>query len=407
MVAKKMLNVCLGVLLTLAFISGSALAKEKSVTLLISGMMTGPASSVSLPSLNGTIDYLKELNAQGGVDGVKIKYNASDNRYDVSRAVSFYQRYRRSPKVVCFLLHSVPATYALNPLITRDKVPVLTTGGGLFQYKPGYVFITLPPFADIVGADMDWILADWKKKGHSGMPTVGIMAWEGAGGQSSLNGSVEYAKQKGINLLPVERFPPGSLKFDTYLIRLAQQGANYININATDPDSVFIIRDAHGMGLTDKIQFVAYMYSLLPSAGLKLVKPEVVEGAVASSSWLMGDESTSHSTAQLFTKYQKKPASEMNNNYLWGVSTGKVIEKALGIALKDVGYEKINGEAFYRALQKVQGDITQGMMGRVVYGSKSRKMTDEVKFYRITNGKPEPISGWVKTPDTVSLHKWK
>jgi len=407
MIMKKIMGLFLGVLLFLAIMPHAVMAGEKSVNILISGMMTGPASSVSLPALQGAMDYIEETNSKGGIDGIKINYRASDNRYDVARAVSFYQRYRRTPKLICFLLHSVPATYAMHPLVTRDKVPVLTTGGGLFQYKPGYVFITLSPFADIVGADMDWIVADWKKKGHSDMPTVGILCWEGAGGQSSLNGSVEYAKQLGINLLPLERFPPGSLKFDAYLIRLAQQGAKYININGTDPDSTFIIRDAHGLGLTKEIQFVAFMYSLLSTVGLRLVKPEVVEGAVTSSSWLMGDERLSHPSAKLFTKYRKKPPSEMNNNYLWGVSTAMVIEKAARVALKDVGYENINGEAFYRALQKIQGDITQGMMGKVVYGPRSRKMTDEVKFYRITKGNPVPISGWVKTPDCVSLHKWK
>jgi branched-chain amino acid transport system substrate-binding protein len=407
MLVKTRGCVLLAVLLSLVILPGTIFAEEKAVNVLICGMMTGPASSVDLPSLQGSMDYFDELNTKGGINGVKVNYIASDNRYDVARSVSFYQRYRKTPKTVAFILHSVPATYALKPLITRDKVPVLTTGGGLFQHKPGYVFISLAPFADIVGADMDWIVADWKKKGNSGMPTVGIMAWEGAGGQSSLNGSVEYAEKIGINLLPIERFPPGSLKFDTYLIRLAEQGANYININSVDPDSIFIIRDAHGLGLTDKIQFVAYMYSLLSTVGLKLVEPEVVEGAVASTTWLMGEDRLKHPVTKLFSKYRKKPVSEMNNNYLWGVSSAKVVEVAIRMALKEVGYEKINGEAVYKALQKVQGDVTEGMMGPVVFGPKSRKMTDTVKFYRVTKGKLEPISGWVKCPDTIALHKWE
>jgi branched-chain amino acid transport system substrate-binding protein len=407
MIVKKNGPVILAVFLTLAILPGWASAKEKAVNILISGMMTGPASSVSLPALEGAMDYFNELNSKGGIEGTKINYIASDNRYDVARAISFYQRYRKTPKLALFILHSVPATYALNPLITRDKVPVMTTGGGLFQHRPGYVFISLAPFADIVGADFDWIVADWKKKGNSGMPTVGYMCWEGAGGQSSMNGSMEYAEKLGINLLPVERFPPGSLKFDTYLIRMAEQGANYIAIGAVDPDTTFIVRDAYGLGLTEKIQFVSYMYGFLSTVGLRLEKPEVLEGAVGSTTWLMGDDRIKHPVTKLFSKYRKKPVSEMNNNYLWGVSTAKVAEAAIRIALKEVGYDKINGEAVYKALQKVQGDVTEGMMGPVVFGPKSRKMTDTVKFYRISKGKAVSITDWVKTPDTVSLHKWK
>jgi len=252
------------------------------------------------------------------------------------------------------------------------------------------------------------MVEDWKKKGKSGMPTVGYLAWGNAAGREALNGGVQYAKQKGIKLLPPEFFPPGSLKLDTWLTRLAQQGANYIHQWGADPDPSFVLRDAYNLGLTKKITFVSSTNGLWPTVGLRLLPPEVFEGQVASTNYIIGDDRLEHPFVKLYSKYRKKPLADISPGYLYGVALFKVIEKAMQIALKEVGYEKINSVAVYQALQKVQGDITQGVLGRVVFGPKTRMITREIKFYRITKGKHVPLGGWRKTPDVFStLAKFK
>jgi branched-chain amino acid transport system substrate-binding protein len=408
MIGRKRATVSFVILLSLAFMPGSVHAGEKAANILFSGQLTGPGATIVVPLFQGLEDYIKEVNSKGGVDGVTVKLITTDSRYDVARSISFYQRYRRTPRLLSMIVCGTPDTYALNPLMTRDKVVLFSASSGAsLKRNPGYIFFSPPSYQDIVGADLDWILADWKKKGKSGMPTVGLMAWQGSAGKEAVNGSVQYAKKLGVKFLQPEFFPPGSLKFDTWLIRLADQGANYIIIVGTDPDPVFILRDARGLGLMKKIQFISFLFGFMQTLGLRLVEPDLAEGAIASSYFLMGDEAVNHPSAELFSKYHKKPRSEMNGMYLIGVSIGKVIEKALGMALKDVGYEKINGEAFYQALQKIQGDVTEGMMGRVSLGPKARNMSETVKFYRVTKGKLAPIGSWRKVPDCVSLGEFK
>jgi len=381
-------------------------AKEKFVTVLATGPLTGPAASLILPIYHGIKDSITELNANGGIEGVKVKLIAADSRYDVARCISFYMRHRREPRLVLLYVFGTPHTYALHPMITRDKLP--TVGGGArFTLKPGYVFITTPPYSDMFGGAMDWMMEDWKKKGKSGMPTVGFLGWAGGSGRDNINGADKYAEQKGIKLLPPEYFPPGSLKLDTWLIRLANSGANYIYIFGLDPDPTFALRDAYNLGLTKKIQFVSSPYGFVSMVGLKLVPPEVFEGAVASSTYIIGDERLKHPFAKLYSKYQKKPVTEMYPGYLLGVSDAKTLEKALKIAYKEVGYEKLNREAVYQGLQKVAGDVTQGATGPVVWGPKKRMFNDSLKFYRITKGKHVPLGGWRKTPDCTSLATFK
>ncbi len=381
------------------------LAEEKSLSILFSGPLTGPGSSTVLTFQYGLSDYIQELNSKGGIDGIKIKLISSDDRYDVARAMSAYQKLRKDPKLVCFFNVNSAAAIVMSPLIKRDKMLTITTGNGRFQAKPGYIFMKYPPYQDQFGAVLEWMVADWKKKGKSGIPTVGYMGWHGAAGETFMNGIPEYAKKIGVNLLPPEYFPPGSLKHETWLTRLSQQGANYIYIAGVDPTQSFVIRDAFGMGLTKKIQFVSSLFGIEPNIGLKLLKPEVLEGTVLASAYLTGDEVLRHPypVSKFFTKYRKKPLEQMNGSYIVGIGVGKVLEATIRKALKEVGYDKINSETLYQTIQTLQGDITEGLMSPIALGPKTRMIERKIKFYRVKGGKLVPISEWTQLPDIVSL----
>jgi len=81
------------------------------------------------------------------------------------------------------------------------------------------------------------------------------------------------------------------------------------------------------------------------------------------------------------------------------------VEQALKIALKDVGYDKMDGEAMYKAYQKLTGFDSGGVMGPgCAYSPTSCKSNEFVRFYRVQSGKTVPITDWVKAPDAVSLY---
>jgi hypothetical protein len=55
---------------------------EKFVTYLSLADYTAAIAGLNVPGDMGTEDYFKELNAKGGVDGVKVKFIGVDTRYD-------------------------------------------------------------------------------------------------------------------------------------------------------------------------------------------------------------------------------------------------------------------------------------------------------------------------------------
>lgn len=404
---KKLLGLLIILSLFLAFALNpvSGMAAEKTVTWLVSGGLTGPGAAVVVPIVSGMVDCVKDINAKGGVEGIKINLITIDDRYDVARGISVYHRYRKLPRLVYVTACSTGLTKALLPLVNRDKVSIGTPGGGTFQANIGRAFIMNPPYQDAFGAALDWMVADWKKKGNSGTPIVGYMGWDNPAGKEALIGGAQHAEQLGVKILQPEYYPPSSLKHDIWLTRIAKQGANYLYIQGVDPGPTNIIRDAYALGITKKLQILCDVWGPMSSIGVKTYSKEL-EGTVEVASFVRGDERLKNPMARLWKTYRKRPPEEMSPSYLLGVARVMIFEAALKGALKDVGYEKLNGDVIYQALQKLTGqDVTNGIHGRVDYSPTSRRSSREVKFYRIKDGKYIALTGWVKAPDTIALTK--
>ena len=379
--------------------------KEKWVSYLSNADYTGPAAALCINFDKGEKDYFRYINEKGGVNGVKIKFIGADSRYDVARMISIYKRYRKTPKLLATSTWSTGSAKILAPYIEKDEIIQLTAADGEFQAHPSRTFLMLPPYQDGYAAMIDWIVGDWKSKGKAGMPIVGEMTWDNPYGKERLRGGKEYAEKMGVKLLKPEYFRPGTLKHDVYLKRLAAEGADYIHLGGVDPTQTNILRDAYRLGLTKKIQFSSGWWGLT-MAGVKS-HPQPLEGAVIVSPSIRGEDVVKNPLIKkLWTKYRGPMSTFQNWGYCLGVALGINFTNALKIALDEAGYDKISGDDIYRAYQKLTGMSTDGIMGHCAYGPKSRRASDVVKFYRIKNQEIVPITGWMKAPDAVSLHKF-
>ncbi len=404
MKVKRML--CGIVALSFLFLMGviQSDGAEKFVTYLSLADYTAAIAGLNVPADMGCEDYIKEFNAKGGVDGVKIKFIGVDTRYDVARGVSAYKRYRVEPKLLVANAIGTPIGKAVAPLATKDKIVLLVPGDGEFQAHLGRVFIWGPAYQDSFAATIDWILSDWKAKGKPGMPKAGYISWDNPYGKEFLRGGKEYSEKMGVVLAPPEFFPPGTLDHTVYLTRLAKAEVNYIFVGGVDPTPTNVIRDAHKLGLTKTIQFICDYWGPT-SLGVRL-HPDALEGTIIVSYYLRGDDARKHPLANLWVKYGRGKLEDMNEVYTIGMSWAMTFEAALKIALKEVGYKKLDGEVIYRTYQRLTGVERAGLQGPCAYSPTSRRGSWEVKFYQVRGGKVVSISDWKKTPDAVSLHKF-
>jgi branched-chain amino acid transport system substrate-binding protein len=116
-----------------------AQAKEQFFPLL--PYRTGPYAPNGVPWANGYVDYLKLVNARGGMNGVKIIYEECETGYLTDKGVECYERLKgKHGGATLFQPLSTGITFALTEKAPGDKIPLITAGYGRSESQDGGVF---------------------------------------------------------------------------------------------------------------------------------------------------------------------------------------------------------------------------------------------------------------------------
>ena len=207
-----------------------AQAKEQFVPIL--SYRTGPYAPNGTPWANGFVDYLKLVNAKGGINGVKIAYEECETGYDTARSVECYERLKsKNPSFVQTL--STGATFAITEKAPADKIPVLTIGYGRSESSDGSVFKWNFPIAGTYWVAADTIMqaiakkeGGWDKlKGKK----VALVYHDSPFGKEPIPLLQERSRNHGfeLQLLPVT--PPG-----------VEQKATWLQVRQSRPDYVVL-----------------------------------------------------------------------------------------------------------------------------------------------------------------------
>ena len=207
-----------------------AQAKEQFVPVL--SYRTGPYAPNGTPWANGFVDYLKLVNAKGGINGVKIAYEECETGYDTARSVECYERLKsKNPSFVQTL--STGATFAITEKAPGDKIPVVTIGYGRSESSDGAVFKWNFPIAGTYWVAADTIMqaiakkeGGWDKlKGKK----VALVYHDSPFGKEPIPLLQERSRNHGfeLQLLPVT--PPG-----------VEQKATWLQVRQSRPDYVVL-----------------------------------------------------------------------------------------------------------------------------------------------------------------------
>ena len=123
----------------LAATSAQAQAKEQFFPVL-SGR-TGPVAPNATPWANGHNDYMKLVNARGGINGVMTLVEECETAYATDRGVECYERLKgKHGGATVFQPLSTGITFALTDKVPADKVPLITSGYGRSDTADGNAF---------------------------------------------------------------------------------------------------------------------------------------------------------------------------------------------------------------------------------------------------------------------------
>jgi len=213
-------------------VATQAVAQSKEQFVPVLSYRTGPYAPNGTPWANGFVDYLKLVNAKGGINGVKIAYEECETGYDTARSVECYERLKsKNPSFVQTL--STGATFAITEKAPGDKIPVVTIGYGRSESSDGAVFKWNFPIAGTYWVAADTIIqAIGKKEGGLDKlkgKKIALVYHDSPFGKEPIPLLQERARNHGfeLQLLPVT--PPG-----------VEQKATWLQVRQSKPDYVVL-----------------------------------------------------------------------------------------------------------------------------------------------------------------------
>ncbi|HLO93652.1 MAG TPA: ABC transporter substrate-binding protein [Burkholderiaceae bacterium] len=205
-------------------------AKEQFFPVLV--YRTGAYAPNGTPWANGYVDYLKLVNAKGGINGVKITFEECETGYATDRSVECYERLKGKGATL-FQPLSTGATFALTEKAPVDKIPLITAGYGRSESQDGGVFKWNFPLLGTYWVAADVLLqhvvkkeGGWDKiKGKK----IALVYHDSPYGKEPIPLLQERAKLHGfeLQLLPVTA--PG-----------VEQKATWLQVRQSRPDYVFL-----------------------------------------------------------------------------------------------------------------------------------------------------------------------
>ena len=205
-----------------------AQAQEQFVPLLV--YRTGQFAPLGIPWADGKQDYLKLVNARGGVNGVKITFEECETAYDTGKGVECYERLKnKDGGSSSFDPQSTGITFAVTDKAPGDKMPIVTMGYGLSQSADGSVFEWNFPLLGNYWTAADSIVQELlkKEKGSLKGKKLALVYHDSPYGKEPIPLLQKRAAKEGFELLLLPVTAPGVEQKSTWL-QVRQQRPDYV-----------------------------------------------------------------------------------------------------------------------------------------------------------------------------------
>jgi branched-chain amino acid transport system substrate-binding protein len=194
---------------------------------------TGAYGPNGTPWANGFVDYLKLVNAQGGLNGVKLTWEECETGYATDRGVECYERLKSRPFAAAFQPLSTGITFALTDKAPADKIPLVTAGYGRSESIEGEVFPWNFPLLGTYWDAAD-ILVQHVGKLNGGVDKlkgkkIALVYHDSPYGKEPIRLLTERSKLHGFDLMTIPVTHPG-----------VEQKAAWLQIRQNRPDYVFL-----------------------------------------------------------------------------------------------------------------------------------------------------------------------
>ena len=328
--------------------------------------LTGPLSTILGTSfVNALNDGIADLNAEGGICGATVELHLSDTQYDPEQEIAIYLETKASyPGLMSIATYGSGATIALKDMLVEDQVVNFCAGlNAMAFYDPpnGYTVGDYPIYPDQFGGFMQFVNDNWddiKPEGAGDEIIVGVIGWEGPFGAGATTAeALAYIESLGITVLDLEtQAVSAEADVVTPLQNLALQGANVIYIQSLGFGPAQVIGTLRALEMWDSMVVGAVNWAIntdvLTFLGESAPAAVGMYGVFPYNWWTDTDVLGVQKALAAFER-GGYPESDKGVSYLtsyagmWGFKA--IVERAINT----VGYENLDGEAFFNAMIEI------------------------------------------------------
>ena len=363
--------------------------------------MTGPVAEGIEPGILAMEDAFTHFNNNGGVDGVKIKFKWYDDRFKVPDTVSIYKRFvNMKPKPIALALWAPSNGHeAIKGFMAKDKIAGISMAMSDAQfYPPGWIFADSCGYGDQSAAFFDWFRSQWKEKRKI---RVAWLCWNSPYGRAGFEEMKKYVATRGGEIVGIQYTTYAPTTVMSQLLKLKALNPDYVWSNTYTTTMDVALKEMKQAG----IKFTLVGNTNHPvDKQIQMSGAEIADGYIGCHPWYSEDfekDLPKDFLELMKTAGKRRGGAKVHSyDYSRGWFHALLYREALRLALKEVGYKGLNGEAFMKyGLMRIEDFKTPltGMPAGLT-SKDDRRLDPYVRFFKAEGGVAVPLSGWLKAP---------
>ncbi|MDH3943442.1 MAG: ABC transporter substrate-binding protein [Anaerolineae bacterium] len=328
--------------------------------------LTGPLSTIlGTAFVNGLNDAIDEINAAGGVCGAEVVLALTDTQYDAEQEIAVYTQTRETDSgLFSIATYGSAATVALSPMVNEDHV--VNIGAGLnteatYIPRDGWTVLVAPIYSDQFAGFVQFVSENWadiKPEGAGDDIVVGVVGWEGPfGAGATTTESIAYAESQGVTVLPLETYAiSAEADLVTPLQTLALGGANVIYIQSLGFGTAQAIGTLRALEMWDTVVVGAVNWGMNQDVLNVLGESATaMNGMYGMFPWEYWNDTDVPGVEQALAAFEGGGYDDIDKGVGYLTSYAGVYAWAdiVELAINNVGFENLTGDAFFDAFKEL------------------------------------------------------
>lgn len=354
LIGWSMLALCVGALVAVAEAQRGAVPEEYRIG------FTTPLTGTNAPFGKAFAETVRmavdELNAQGGIDGIKMRLIIEDTAADPKQGIAAFQKLASVDRVPVVSSAWSTVIMATAPLADREKVLLINHGANAPSIRgAGKLLISSFPLADL---DIK-LLAQYAIR-TLGMKRGAVLYVNNDTGRLNAKVFKENFEAGGGKIVAFESHEADAIEFGAQAAKIRAGQPDIIHIPSLVQEAPRIVKQLREMGI--KAQFTSY--SVAESKEMLSVAGEAADGLLYTALAPPADRPGTKAVLDKYkATYQKDPVATAYLMYVWDLHYTILPEAIRYAKQQGWGY---SGEAIQRAILTVKTFDTKAT-GKTVF----------------------------------------